>query len=159
MEDLRLNLSKNEFSKARKILLWVLASLFALGGAWDLYLKLIKHDYSAQIGLTVILFAISGFIFFIAVLASVTRKDHYFKVDNDHISYRYGLIFARQHSYNWSEIKNIIMRYKERKAILVLENGKQETINLNWVKRTNSTTILKHIYYLSKKLNIPVTRK
>jgi len=150
MEDLKLNLSKNEFSTGRKTLLWIVGSLFLFGGLWDLYMKLVKHDGTVQVGLTVALFGISAFIFFIAILASGRKRKHFFNVNNESISYRFGLLFPRQRSHKWSDIKEVLMIYRQRKAILVLDNGKKEVLNLNWIQRTNSKIILKHIYYASR---------
>ena len=159
MEELKLNLSRNEFSTGRKILLWVVATMFLLGGLWDIYMRLVKDDTSVSPGLTVTLFTISAFVFFLAMLASFQKKQHYFNVNNEEISYRYGLIFPSLQNHKWSEIKEIIIKYTQRKVILVMKNKKHVTINLNWIQRTNSKIILKHIYYSSRSIGLPVIRR
>lgn len=159
MENLNLNLSKNEFSKSRKILLWAIGLLFLSGAIWSLYLELFKHDTSVTAGLIIVLFAISAFIFFIASLASLNREDHYFIIDNDKISYRYGLLFSKHRTHNWPEVKEIIIQYNLRKATIITADGKRKIINLNWINRTGSKIILKHLYYTSRKIGIPITKK
>ncbi|MDZ7740047.1 MAG: hypothetical protein U5K32_13495 [Bacteroidales bacterium] len=158
MENLNLNLSKNEFSKSRKILLWIIGLLFFSGAIWSLYLKLYKDDSSVTAGLIVVLFAISSFIFFIAALASVKKKNHYFIIDNDRISYRYGLVFSKQRSLNWSEIKEIIIQYNLRKATIITGDDKQKFINLNWINHSSARAILKHLYYTARKKNISISK-
>lgn len=158
MEELKLKLSRNEFSTGRKALLWIAGTLFLAGGLWNIYMKVVKHDETVQVGLTIALFTISAFIFFLATLASVRKRNHFFYVNSDSISYRYGLLFPRHRSHNWSDIKEVIMKYNQRKAIFVLNNDKQVVINLNWIQRTNSKIILKHIYYESRNRGLPVRK-
>lgn len=158
MENLNLNLSKNEFSKSRKILLWIIGLLFFSGAIWSLYLGLYMHDTSVTAGLIVVLFAISAFIFFIATLASVKKKDHYFIIDANKMSYRYGLIFPKHRSHNWSEIKEIIIQYKLRKATIITGDDKQKIINLNWINHSSARAILKHLYYTARKKDISISK-
>lgn len=158
MENLTLNLSKNEFSKSRKILLWLIGLLFLSGTFWSLYLKLYKHDTSVTTVLIIVLFGISAFVFFIASLASVKKKDHYFNIDDSTISYRYGLVFSKSRSHSWPEIKEIIIHYNLRKATIITGDDKKKSINLNWINRSSSSVILKHIYYSARKKGIPVSK-
>lgn len=158
MEDLKLNLSRNEFSTSKKVLLWIVGSMFLIGGLWALYMRLVKHDTSVQPGLTVVLLVLSAFMFFVAALATFRKRKHFFYVNDEAISYRYGLVSSSYHSYNWSEIKKVIMKYNQRKAILILNNDKHVTINLNWIQKTNSQIILKHIYFASKNKGLPLTK-
>ena len=159
MEDLSINLSKNEFSTGRKILLWIVATLFLGIGIWDLYLNLVKHDTSVNAGLTVVLFTISVFMYFIALLATLKRKEHYFKITNNSISYRYGLLFPKHHDHSWEKIEKVRIPKDAKKTILVLKTGKDEHINLTWVEKNNARIIRRHIYYSAKKRSIPIIRK
>lgn len=158
MENLNLNLSKNEFSKSRRILLWIIGLLFFISTLWSLYLKLWAHDTSVTTGLIIILFLISAFLCFIASLASARKEDHYFNINHDEISYRYGLMFSKQRKHTWEEIKEIIIRYNLRKAIIINVNDNKKTINLNWINKTSAKTILKHLYYISRKKGIPISK-
>ncbi|MBS0009924.1 MAG: hypothetical protein KFF49_00840 [Bacteroidales bacterium] len=158
MEALKLNLSRNEFSTGRKILLWILGTLFLTGALWSLYVRLAKIDESAEPGLILVLFLISAFIYFIALLATVQKKSHFFHVDEDMISYRYGFFFPGYHKHKWEDISEIIMKYDQRTAMLILNNGKHISINLKWIQKSSSQLILKHIYYTAQNKNLPVIR-
>ncbi len=159
MEALRLNLSSNDFTPAKKALLWIVGSMFLLGGLWSLYMIVAKNDTSIRPGLPVVLFLLSAFVFFVAALASFRKRKQFFHVDDETISYSYGLISSRHRSYKWADIKKLIMKYNQRKAILILNNDKQITINLNWIQKTSSQIILKHLYSASKDKGLPLTRK
>jgi len=159
MDDLYYNLSKEEFSKGRKTLLWIIASLFAMIGLWDLYLKIFKHDTNTSFGLTVVLFTISGFIFFVALLATMKRKEHFFKVDNEIISYHFGLLFPTHHTYRWEDIDKIYMPSQQKTTTLVLKDGHVIHINLTWIEKNKSRLIRRHIYYAAKRRNIDVLKK
>ncbi len=138
--------------------MWIIGLLFFSGTIWSLYLKLFRHDTSVTTGLIIVLFGISAFVFFIAALASVKKKDHYFIIDADKISYRYGLVFPKHRNHNWSGIKEIIMQYNLRQAIIISEDDKKKIINLNWINRTSSKIILKHLYYTARKKDIPISK-
>jgi hypothetical protein len=159
MEALRLNLSRNDFTPAKKALLWIVGSMFLIGGLWSLYMLVVKQDSSIRPGLPVVLFLLSGFVFFVAALASFRKKKHFFHVDDDTISYRYGLISSRYRSCNWADIKKIIIKYNQRKAILILNNDKHILVNLNWIQKTSSQVILKHLYAASKNKGLAIARK
>ncbi len=159
MEALRLNLSSNDFTPAKKALLWIVGSMFLLGGLWSLYMIVVRNDASIRPGLPVVLFLLSAFVFFIAALASFRKRKQFFHVDDETISYQYGLISSRHHSYHWSDIKKLIMKYNQRKAILILNNDKQIVINLNWIQKTRSQIILKHLYSASKDKGLPLSRQ
>jgi len=159
MEDLNFNLSQEEFSKGRKILLWILATFFTGIGLWDLYLKIFKHDSYAKITLTVILLVLGAFVYFIAALATMKRKQHHFIVDNNHIDYRYGLLFTTHHNYKWDDIEIVYMPPHTKKTILELKNGHKTHINLTWIERNKSRIIRKHIYYSAKARGIKIIKK
>jgi len=159
MEALRLNLSSNDFTPAKKALLWIVGSMFLLGGIWSLYMIAAGNDSTIRPGLPVVLFLLSAFVFFVAALASFRKSKQFFHVDDETISYRYGLISSRHHSHNWSDIQKVIIKYNQRKAILMLNNNKQVTINLNWIQKTSSQIILKHLYSASKERGIHLSRK
>lgn len=135
MDDLYFNLASEEFSKSRKILIWIIAILTALVAAWDSYLKFFKHDASADLGLTFTLYGITIFLFSIAILATIKRKEHFFKVDREKISYHYGLIFPSHKTFEWSEIKKVYMPPHSKNAVLILHNDKDVHINLTWVEK------------------------
>ena len=158
MEDLYFNLSKEEFSKGRKILIWIFASLITIAGGWGLYLKIFKN-YDANSGVSIVLLVVGAFLYFIALLATVKRKSHFFTVNNDIISYRYGLIFPTSHSYHWEDIKAIYFPPHTKKTTLVMHNGNIVNINLTWIEKNRSRLIIKHLYYTGQKKSKEIFRK
>lgn len=159
MDDLYFNLASEEFSKSRKILIWIIAILAALMTAWDSYLKFFKHDTYADLGLTFSLYGVTIFLFAIAILSTKKRKEHFFKIDRENISYHYGLIFPSHRSYAWTEIKKVYMPTHSKNTVLILNNDKPVHINLTWVERNKSRIIRKHIYYTAKERGIDLIKK
>jgi hypothetical protein len=159
MDDLYFNLASEEFSKSRKILIWIIAVLTALVAAWDSYLKFFKHDASADLGLTFTLYVITIFLFSIAILSTKKRKEHFFKVDKEQISYHYGLLFPSHRSYLWSDVREVYLPPHSKNTVLILTNDKPVHINLTWVERNKSRIIRKHIYYLAKEKGIGIFKK
>lgn len=158
MEDLYYNLAKEEFSKGRKILIWIFASLMTLAGGWNLYLMFYKStDYSNPV-ISIVLLCIGAFLYFIAILSSIKRESHFFKVDNDTISYRYGLLFPTSRTYNWEEIKTIYFPPHTKKVILVMHNGNIVNINLTWIEKNKSRLIIKHLYFSGMKRSKEIFR-
>ena len=159
MEDLYYNLSKEEFSKGRKILIWLFASLITISGLWNLLLKILGNKNYSGLTISVILLTIGAFLFFVAILATVKRKEHFFRVNNKVIAYRFGLIFPSSRSFNWEEVKSIYFPPHSKKAILVMQNGNIITINLTWIEKNKSRLIIKHLYYTGQKKAKEIYRK
>lgn len=150
MEDLYFNLSKEEFSKGRKILLWVISIAATAVTLFVIYLKFVMFDPNATLGLLIVLVGTTAFFYLIAILATAKRKEHFFKIDSELISYRYGLMFQKQHSYQWSDIKEVYFPPHSKKTAIILNNGKVVGINLTWIERNKSRMIRKHIFYTAK---------
>jgi len=159
MEDLNFNLSQEEFSKGRKIILWVSGSFFIIIGLWDLYMKLFTQNTSANYAVAIILLILGGFIYFIATLATMKRKAHHFIIDSEHIDYRYGLLFPTHHNYKWDDIETVYMPPHTKKTILELKSGHKTHINLTWVEKNKSRMIRKHIYYSANGRGINIIKK
>lgn len=158
MEDLYFNLAKEEFSKGRKILLWFMAIAATIVTLTDIYLKFVKLNSNATIGLTVTLALATSFLYLIAILASVKRKEHFFKVDREIISYHYGLMFQKHHSYSWNEVQKLFVPPHSKNATLVLKDGKVVRINLTWVEKNKARMIRKHIFYSAKNKGIEILK-
>lgn len=150
MEDLYFNLSKEEFSKGRKILLWIISIAATAVTLFVIYLRFVIFDPNATLGLLVVLAGTTTFFYLIAILATAKRKEHFFKINNELISYRYGLMFQKQQSYNWSDIKEVYFPPHSKKTALVLNDGKVVIINLTWIENNKSRMIRKHIFYTAK---------
>jgi len=158
MEDLYFDLAKEEFSKGRKIILWFMAIAATIVTLTDIYLKFVKHDSNATIALTITLAITTSFFYMIAILSSVKRKEHFFSIDKDTISYYYGLMFQTHRSYKWNEVQKLYVPPHSKNASLVLKNGKVVHINLTWVEKNKARMIRKHIFYSSKNKGIEILK-
>ena len=145
MENLYFNLSEEEFSKGRKILLWVFSTLFLLAGIYILIINLVFGHKSIPLFISLITFGISLFVAVIAAFASIKRKNIFFLVDDEKIEFRFGILNPKKHSFKWSDIKELIIPHKQKKAMLRLNDGSTFLINLNWLQKKKSSLIRKHI--------------
>ena len=91
MENLYYNLSEEEFSKGRKILLWGFAALFFLAGIYVLFVSLILGQKSISPVLSIAPFGISLVVSIIAAFATFKGTDLFFSIDNDKIEYKFGI--------------------------------------------------------------------
>ncbi len=158
MENLYYNLSEEEFSKGRKLLLWIFAGLFFLAGVYVLLLGPVFGQKNINPTLSIAPFGISFVVFLIATLSTVKRKDLFFLVDDDKIEFRYGIIKAKKHSFKWEDINELIMPHKQRKVVLHLKGNTYYTINLTWLQKKKSSLIRKHIYHAARSKNLIVTK-
>jgi hypothetical protein len=158
MEKLYFNLSEEEFSKGRKILLWVFASLFLLASVYVLVTNLAFGHKSIPLFISLITFGISLFVAIIATFATIKRKDLFFIVNDEIIEFRFGIISPKKHSFKWVDIKELIMPGKQKKVMLLLNDGSSFLINLNWLQKKKSSLIRKHIYLEAKEKNLKVTK-
>jgi hypothetical protein len=158
MENLYLNLSEEEFSKGRKILLWSFSSLFLLAALYVLVTNLALGHKNVPLFVALITFGISLFVAVIAALATIKRKDLFFKVNEDVIEFRFGILKPRKHTFKWIDIKELIMPSKQKKVMLLLNDGTSFVINLNWLQKKKSSLIRKHIYLGAKEKNLKVVK-
>jgi len=158
MENLFYDLSEQEFSKGRKILLWIFSGIFLLAGMAIIFMNLFQHNLNIQISFSIAPFGIGIFVGIIAVMATFKRKDHYFLIDNEKIEYRYGLIKPVKFSHKWSDIKEIHMPHREKKVLLVYNNSSSFVVNLTWIEKKKTSHIRKHFFYAAKDKNIPIVK-
>jgi hypothetical protein len=158
MENLFYDLSEQEFSNGRKILLWVFTSLFFLAGVGIIFMNVILHDMSIHISFCVAPFGISIAVGIISFMATFTRKDHYFLIDNEKIEFRFGLVKPLKHSFNWNDIREIHLPHKEKKVLLLFMDNTSFIINLTWIERKKSSHIRKHFFYAAKEKNIGIVK-
>ncbi len=78
MENLYFNLSEEEFSRGRKVLLWSFAILFLLASVYVLIANLVFGHKSLPLFISLITFGISLFVSIIAAFATIKRKDLFF---------------------------------------------------------------------------------
>ena len=158
MENLYYNLSEEEFSKGRKTLLWIFASLFFLAGLGIIFMNVILHEKSIHISLSLAPFGISIVVGIISAMATFKREDHYFTIDNDKIEFRYGLINPHKKTFLWNDIKEIHFPHKQKKVKLVMKNDSKYIINLTWIEKKKSGRLRKYFYYLAKEKSINIIR-
>jgi membrane protein YdbS with pleckstrin-like domain len=154
METLFYDLSEAEFTKGRKILIWILAAFFFFAAVWALVATLVFEIPTLSLNMAIILLLISIFIILFAAFATIKRKNHFFCINDEKIEFRNGVISPKMNSFPWNNIAEIHMPHKQKKALLFLKNGSSFTINLMWIEKKKATAIRKHIYYIAKEKNI-----
>jgi hypothetical protein len=158
MEKLFYDLSEQEFSKGRKILLWVFTSIFFLAGMGIIFMNVILHDRSIHISFCLAPFGISMVVGIISVMATFTRKGHYFLIDDEKIEFKFGMVKPVKHTYIWNDIKEIHLPHKEKKVLLLLKNNSSFVINLTWIEKKKTSHIRKHFFYAAKEKNIDIVK-
>ena len=158
MENLYYNLSEEEFSKGRKILLWGFAALFFLAGGYILFVSLILGEKSISTVLSVAPFGISLIVSIIAGFATFKGTNLFFSIDMDKIEYKFGMFKPVTHNFNWIDIKELVMPRKQKKVMLVFKDGSTFVINLNWMKRNKSSGIRKHIFHVAREKDLVVKK-
>ena len=158
MEKLHYNLSEEEFSKGRKILLWIFAGVFFLGGIYVLAQSVIFDRVSIPPTLSIAPFGISLIVSLTALLATIKRKDLFFLVNDEKIEFRYGIINPKLKSFLWDDIKELTMPQKQRKIKIIFKDGASFIINLLWLQKKKSNIIRKHIYYTAKDKSLTVNK-
>jgi len=158
MENLYYNLSQEEFSTGRKLLLWGFAGLFFLAGIYVLLISLVFGHKSITPVLSIAPFGISIVVSIIAALATIKRKDLFFLIDNDKIEFRYGIFKPARHLFKWIDIKELVMPHKQKKAKLLFKDGSSFVINLNWLQKKKAGLIRKHIFYAAREKDLKVVK-
>jgi len=158
MEKLYFNLSEEEFSKGRKVLLWIFVGAFFLGGVYVAMLSPVFGVHHIKPVLSLAPFGICFIVGIIAAFATIKRKDLYFLVDDDKIEFRYGVFKPKKHSFLWKEIKDFVMPHKQRKVKVLFLNGSSYVIDLSWLQRKKSTLIRKHLFQAARSKNINVIK-
>lgn len=158
MENLYYNLSEEEFSKGRKILLWGFAALFFLAGVYILVISLVLGHKSIPPVLSVAPLGISLIVSVIAGFATFKGTNLFFSIDKESIEYKFGFFKPATHHFNWTDIKELIMPRKQKKVMLIFKDGSRFVINLNWMKRNKSSGIRKHMFYVAREKDLVVTK-
>lgn len=158
MDQLYFNLSEEEFSKGRKLLLWIFAFLFFLAGLYVVTAAPIFGHNSINPIISIAPFGISSVVLMIAILATIKRRDLFFLVDDGKIEFRYGIFRAKRHSFNWDEIKEMVFPHNQRRIKLILNDGTSFLIDLSYIQRKKSTIIKKHLYHAAFQKTIIISR-
>jgi hypothetical protein len=158
MENLYYNLSEEEFSKGRKILLWIFASLFFIAGIYVIISSLVFGNKTLKPSLSIAPLSISFLVSIIAAFATIKRKNLFFTIDDDKIEFRFGILKPKIQTFKWTEIKELKMPHKQRKAMLILNNGSFFVINLTWLEKKKSSHIRKHLFHAARAKNLNVIK-
>ena len=158
MEKLYYNLAEAEYTKGRKVLLWIVTFLFFLGGIYVAMLSPVfgKHSVSPLISLAP--FGIGLLIGLTALMATVKRKDMFFLIDNDRIEFRYGIFKPRKRTFMWNDIRKLVMPHRERKVKIMFRNNSSDIIDLNYIQRKKSMLIRRRLILGANDKNIPVLK-
>lgn len=158
MEKLYYNLSEEEFTKGRKILIWIVAALFILGGIAVGLLSPVFGKHSISPVLCIPPLGIGFVIGAVALFATVKRKDLFFLIDDDKIEFRYGIWRPKKYSFSWNDVKKLVMPHKERKVKIMFKDGSSFTVDLSYIQRKKSTIIRKHFFHAARGKNIDVLK-
>jgi hypothetical protein len=158
MEKLYYNLSEEEFTKGRKILLWIFVIAFFLGGVYVAMLSPVFGKQSVNPANSIAPFGISLVVGIIAVFATIKRKDLFFLIDDDKIEFRYGIFKPKKYSFPWVTIKKLVMPHKERKAKVIFIDNTSFVIDLSWLHRKKSSVIRKHLYHAALARNLEIIK-
>jgi len=155
MEELYYNLSEEEFSKGRKALLWVFASLFFIAGSYMLFASLVL-GHKGILPISLVPYGISVVVFTIAIFATIKRNDLFFLITDEKIEFRYGIVNAKKQSFKWTEITEIVVPQRQKKMMLRFRNGSSFVINLTWLKKEKGSRIKKHLYHAAREKNLQI---
>lgn len=158
MESINYNLSETEFSKGRKILLWIFTSLFFIGGIGVLLASPVFRMHDIKPILSLAPFGISLLVGIISTYATIKKKDSYFIIDDDKIEFQYGMIKPKKYLYLWADIKELVMPHKEKKVKLILKAGSSYVINLTWIEKKKAHLIRKHLFNTAKYKDMEVKK-
>ena len=158
MEKLFYDLSEAEFSKSRKVLIWIMAAMFFLIGLWELFSNLVLGQVAFSTSLAIIPFLISLFMGLIALFATVKRKDHFFIVDEEKIEFKNCIIRPKKHTFLWNNIEKVHLPKNKKNAKLFFKGGTNFEINLMWIDKKKATTIRKYIYCYAKEKAIDIIK-
>lgn len=159
MENLHYNLSEEEFSGSRKLLLWIFSGLFFLAGVWVVILNVvIGRKETIPLVIATVPFGISLAVGTIAFLSSVKRKNQFFSIDSDKLEFRFGFFRPAQHSVRWSDVAELILPHKQKKAMFLYNDGSSFVIDLTWLQKKKSSLIRKHIYQAAWEKKIKISK-
>lgn len=158
MEKVYYNLSEEEFSLSRKVLLLIFAGIFFIAGLYILFSNLYLGRVSMNLSLSIAPFSICLIVLIISYLGSRRGKEQYFSIDNDGIEFQYGIFRSKKHIFLWKDIKDLVLPSKQKKALFRFINGNEFVLNLNWLQRRKTSLIRKQIIYAAKEKNLRIEK-
>jgi hypothetical protein len=158
MENLHINLSEKEFSRASKSLLWGFATLFLLAGVYILFVSLILGHKSIPAILSIAPFGISLIVYSIAATATFKGTDLFFLIDREKIEYKFGFLRPVDHLFKWEDIKELVMPSRQKKIKLIFKDNTSFVINLSLIESDKSILIRKHLYHVAREKDLNVRK-
>jgi hypothetical protein len=79
-------------------------------------------------------------------------------IDADKIEYKFGIIKPVQHSFNWIDVKELVMPRKQKKVKLIFKDGSSFIINLTWVERKKTSFIRRNLYQVAREKDLNVVK-
>jgi hypothetical protein len=158
MENQHYDLAEAEFSKEGKVILWIVAAFFLLTGLFILFRVFVLGHKDVQATFALVPFGICLFVSLIAYYATVKRKDLYFNIEDDKIEFRFGIINPKVKLFKWVDIKELVIPSKQKRVMLNFNDGGFFIINLNWIEKKKSVSIIKNIYTMALEKNIKITK-
>ncbi len=158
MESLFYDLSEEEFTLGRKVLIWVFFASFLLGGIYVAIAEPLLRINGINPSLCLAPFGISLIVGIVAAYATIKRKDLFFLINDDKVEFRYGIFKPRKYSFKWNEMKEIVLPHKDKKIKIIFNDGNSFIINLNWLHGRKATNIRKHFFHAARYHNLNVLR-
>src|SRR5450759_5125471 len=158
MENQHYDLAEAEFSKEGKVILWIVAAFFLLTAVFILFRVFVLGNKDITATFFFVPFGISLFVTLIAYYATAKRKDLYFNIEDDKIEFRFGIINPKVKLFKWADIKELVVPSKQKRVKLNFNNGGFFIINLNWIEKKKSVSIIKNIYKMALEKNIKITK-
>jgi hypothetical protein len=158
MEKLYYNLSEEEFTKGRKVLIWVFSAAFFLGGMYVALIGPLFGVHSVKPILSLAPFGISLIVGLVAAYATIQRKDLYFLIDDDKVEFRFGIFNPKKYSFKWIDMREIVMPHMERKIKILFKDGTSHVIDLMYIQRKKSIFIRKHFFHVARSKNLNVLK-
>lgn len=159
MENVHYNLSEEEFSSSKKILLWIFSGFFFLAGVWVIILNVgMGKKESIPLVLSIAPFGISLVVGLIALMSSIKSKNQFFSIEDDKLEFRFGFFKPHKHSIRWSDVAELVLPHKQKKAMFLFSDGTSYTLNLTWLQKKKSGLIRKHIYHSASDKKIKISK-
>ncbi|MBN1108918.1 MAG: hypothetical protein JXR66_10585 [Bacteroidales bacterium] len=158
MEPVYFNLSEEEYSKGRKILLWIVTFMFIIGGIYVVMLSPVFGKHNIRPVLSLAPFGIGLVIGAVALFASIKRKNFYFLINDEVIEFRYGLLKTVKKSFKWTDIRQLVIPHKEKKARLMMSGPLSYTIDLRYLQRKKASLIRKHLFQAAREKQVEVLK-
>lgn len=157
MDNLYYNLSEEEFSKSRKVLVWGFAVFFLIGGLAVLFVSLVLGHKSIKPALSLAPFGICAAASVVAYMATTKRKNQFFTIDDEKLEFRYGVFKPAAQKILWNEVNEVIIPHRQKKALIRFNNGGSYIIDLTWIQKKKSSHIRRHLFQTAAAKNLKIT--